>query len=400
MGPPIHTVLAAACASLICTVALAQPLGLPPVPIPSDNPQTPEKIALGDKLFNDKRFSSTGDVSCATCHDPKKAFTDSPLVTSEGINKLTGTRNAPTVINSAYFSLFFWDGRSPNMEDQAQHPIVNPVEMGLADHEPVLKIVRTDPEYVAAFRKVFSKEGEQVTMMEVQQAIASFERTLVSGDSPFDQWYYGKRENAVTDQVKRGFDVFLNKGRCVSCHTIEQDYALFTDNRFHNIGVGVNRIQSDIPTLVPAFLRAKTTIEAVDKAVLTDPKASELGRFAVTDALDELGSFKTSTLRNVAVTAPFMHDGSLQTLRDVVDHYNNGGITKKTDPVNDFLSGGIRPLDLTDDEISDLVAFLESLTSPQFAAQKAASLNPASCNVSTTQMAATATAAKTGGTAP
>lgn len=400
MGPPIHTVLAAACASLICTVALAQPLGLPPVPIPSDNPQTPEKIALGDKLFNDKRFSSTGDVSCATCHDPKKAFTDSPLVTSEGINKLTGTRNAPTVINSAYFSLFFWDGRSPNMEDQAQHPIVNPVEMGLADHEPVLKIVRTDPEYVAAFRKVFSKEGEQVTMMEVQQAIASFERTLVSGDSPFDQWYYGKRENAVTDQVKRGFDVFLNKGRCVSCHTIEQDYALFTDNRFHNIGVGVNRIQSDIPTLVPAFLRAKTTIEAVDKAVLTDPKASELGRFAVTDALDELGSFKTSTLRNVAVTAPFMHDGSLQTLRDVVDHYNNGGITKKTDPVNDFLSGGIRPLDLTDDEISDLVAFLESLTSPQFAAQKAASLNPASCNVSTTQMAATATPVKTGGTAP
>jgi cytochrome c peroxidase len=381
-------------------MAMAQPLGLPPVPIPSDNPQTPEKIALGDKLFNDKRFSSTGDVSCATCHDPKKAFTDSPLVTSEGINKLTGTRNAPTVINSAYFSLFFWDGRSPNMEDQAQHPIVNPVEMGLADHNPVLKVVRTDPEYVASFKKVFGKEGEQVTMKEVQQAIASFERTIVSGDSPFDQWYFGKKQDAVNDQVKRGFDVFLNKGRCVSCHTIEQNYALFTDNRFHNIGVGVNRIQSDIPTLVPAFLRAKTTIEAVDKAVLTDPKASELGRFAVTDAFDELGSFKTSTLRNIAVTAPFMHDGSLKTLRDVVDHYNNGGITKKTDPVNDFLSGGIRPLDLTDDEISDLVAFLESLTSPQFAAQKAASLNPASCNVSTTQMAAAATPVKTGGTAP
>jgi cytochrome c peroxidase len=400
MGPPIHTVLAGACASLICTMAMAQPLGLPPVPIPSDNPQTPEKIALGDKLFNDKRFSSTGDVSCATCHDPKKAFTDSPLVTSEGINKLTGTRNAPTVINSAYFSLFFWDGRSPNMEDQAQHPIVNPVEMGLADHNPVLKVVRTDPEYVASFKKIFGKEGEQVTMKEVQQAIASFERTIVSGDSPFDQWYFGKKQDAVNDQVKRGFDVFLNKGRCVSCHTIEQNYALFTDNRFHNIGVGVNRIQSDIPTLVPAFLRAKTTIEAVDKAVLTDPKASELGRFAVTDAFDELGSFKTSTLRNIAVTAPFMHDGSLKTLRDVVDHYNNGGITKKTDPVNDFLSGGIRPLDLTDDEISDLVAFLESLTSPQFAAQKAASLNPASCNVSTTQMAAAATPVKTGGTAP
>lgn len=389
MGPPIHAVLASGCASLICTIAMAQPLGLPPVPVPDNNPQTPEKIALGNKLFNDKRFSSTGDVSCATCHDPQKAFTDSPLVTSEGINKLTGTRNSPTVINSAYFSLLFWDGRSSDLEDQAQHPIVNPVEMGLADHEPVLKVVRTDPEYVAAFATVFGKRGEQVTMTEVQQAIASFERTIVSGDSPFDQWYYGKRQDAISAQAKRGFDVFLNKGRCVSCHTIEQDYALFTDNRFHNIGVGINRIQGDVGTLVPAFLKARASIEEVDKAVLTNPKVSELGRFAITDSLDELGSFKTSTLRNVAVTAPFMHDGSLATLRDVVEHYNNGGITRKTDPVNDFLSGGIRPLDLTEEEITDLVAFLETLTSPQFAAQKTASGTPLSCNVSTTQMAAT-----------
>lgn len=406
MGPPIHTVLMGACASFLCALALAQPLGLPPVPIPVSNPQTPEKIALGDKLFNDKRFSSTGDVSCATCHDPKKAFTDSPLVTSEGINKLTGTRNAPTVINSAYFTLFFWDGRSADLEDQAQHPIVNPVEMGLANHDPVLKIVRTDPEYVSAFRKVFSKEPAQVTMLEVQQAIASFERTIVSGDSPFDQWYFGKKQDAISEQAKRGFTVFLNKGRCVSCHTIEQDFALFTDNRFHNIGVGVNRIQADIGTFAPAFLRAKAAGTDVDKAVLTNPKASELGRFAVTDTLDEIGSFKTSTLRNVAVTAPFMHDGSLATLRDVVEHYNNGGITKKTDPVNDFLSGGIRPLELTEEEISDLVAFLETLTSPQFVAQKVASLNPASCNVSTTKLAATlppmktGTSLKTEGTAP
>lgn len=398
MGPPIHTVLAGACATFLSAIAFAQPLGLPPVPIPANNPQTPEKIALGDKLFNDKRFSSTGDVSCATCHDPAKAFTDSPLVTSEGINKLTGTRNAPTVINAAYYSLFFWDGRSADLEDQAQHPIVNPVEMGLANHDPVLDVVRTDPEYVAAFRKVFAKEPAQVTMLEVQQAMASFERTIVSGDSPFDQWYFGKQQDAISEQAKRGFDVFMNKGRCVSCHTIEQDHALFTDNRFHNIGVGVNRIQADIGQLAPAFLKAKAAGTDVDTAVLTNPKASELGRFAVTDTLDEIGSFKTSTLRNVAVTAPFMHDGSLATLRDVVEHYNNGGITKKTDPVNDFLSGGIRPLDLTDDEISDLVAFMETLTSPQFAAQKQASMNPASCNVSTASVAAT-TPVNVGGTA-
>jgi cytochrome c peroxidase len=392
MGPPIHSVRVAACATVFffAMAATAQPLGLPPVPIPADNPQTPDKIALGDKLFNDKRFSSTGDVSCATCHDPAKAFTDSPLVVSEGINKLRGTRNAPTVINSAYYKLFFWDGRSLDMEDQAQHPIVNPVEMGLVNHEPVLKIVRTDPDYVARFKKVFDKDGEQITMKEVQQAIASFERTIVSGDSPFDRWHYGGDEKAVSDQVKRGFNVFLTKGRCVSCHAMEHDYATFTDNRFHNIGVGINRIQDEVPKFAPAFLTAKAAGTDVDKAVLTNPKVSELGRFAVTEALDEIGAFKTSTLRNVAVTAPFMHDGSLQTLRDVVEHYNNGGVTNKNDRVNDFLSGGIRPLNLTDDEISDLVAFLESLTSPQFATQRAAA---ASCNVKTTTVASANTQA-------
>jgi cytochrome c peroxidase len=394
MGPPIHTVRVATCASILSgffmmasaftSSALAQPLGLPPLPVPPDNPQTPEKIALGEKLFNDTRFSSTGDVSCATCHDPTKAFTDSPLVTSEGINKLTGTRNAPTVVNAAYYKQLFWDGRSPDLEDQAQHPIVNPVEMGLPNHDPVLQVVRTDPDYVARFKKVFDKEGEQVTMKEVQQAIASFERTLIAGDSPWDRWYYGGEEDAISEQAKRGFNLFLTKGRCVSCHTIEQDYALFTDNRFHNIGVGVNRIQDEIPKFAPAFLTAKSAGTDVDKAVLTNPKVSELGRFAVTETLDEIGAFKTSTLRNVAVTAPFMHDGSLQTLRDVVEHYNNGGVTKKGDRVNDFLSGGIRPLNLTEEEISDLVAFMESLTSPQFAAQKAASANPVSCNVKTT----------------
>ncbi|MDY6944370.1 MAG: cytochrome c peroxidase [Pseudomonadota bacterium] len=374
------------------SAVLAQPLGLPPVPIPADNPQTPEKIALGDKLFNDKRFSSTGDVACSKCHDPAKAFTDGPLVTSEGINKLTGTRNSPTVINAAYFKLFFWDGRSIDMEDQAQHPMVNPVEMGLVNHDPVLKIVRTDPDYVARFKKVFSKQGEQVTMKEVQQAIASFERTIIAGDSPFDRWYYGGDQKAVNEQVKRGFNVFLTKGRCVSCHAMEQDYALFTDNRFHNIGVGVNRIQNEIPQFAPAFLTAKAAGTDVDKAVLTNPKVSELGRFAVTESLDEIGAFKTSTLRNVAVTAPFMHDGSLATLRDVVEHYNNGGVTPKGAPVNDFLSGGIRPLNLSEEEISDLVAFMEALTSPQFAAQKAASANPVSCNVKTPTVAASSPA--------
>ena len=362
----------AATAVLAADAATAKPpLGLPPVPIPADNPQTPEKVALGKKLFDDKRFSSTGEVSCATCHDEKKAFTDSPLRTSEGIKKggkaLTGTRNAPTVVNAAYFAAQFWDGRSPSLEDQSQHPFVNPVEMGLKDHQPILKIVRSDPEYVKAFEQVFGKKGPQVTMKEVKQAIGAFERTQVAGDSPFDRYFYGGESGALTDAQKRGFDLYVNKGRCVSCHVIEQTQALFTDNRFHNVGVGINDIQKDVPALAGEFLQAKATLAEVDVKVLGDKRTSELGRFAISRDFEGLGAFKTPTLRNVAVTAPYMHDGSLATLKDVVVHYNNGGVTKEGDPVNDFLSGGIRPLSLTDQEIDDLVSFMEALTSPEFA---------------------------------
>jgi len=344
------------------------PLGLPPAPVPADNPMSPQKIALGEKLFLDKRFSSTGEVSCATCHDAAKAFTDGPLSVSEGINKLTGTRNAPTVVNSAYMTTQFWDGRSPSLEDQALHPFVNPVEMGLKDHEPILQIVRSDPEYVTAFQGVFGKTGAAVTMTEVTQAIAAFERTKVAADSPFDRWRYAGDENALTPAQKRGFALFINEARCVSCHVVEQTQALFTDNRFHNIGVGINNIQTDVPALASEFLKAEATLSEVDVAVLTNKKTSEIGRFAVSRTFDDLGSFKTPTLRNVAATAPYMHDGSLKTLREAIVHYNNGGVTKQGDPVNDFLSGGIRPLNLTESQIDDLVAFMEALTSPEFAA--------------------------------
>jgi cytochrome c peroxidase len=347
------------------------PLGLPPLVVPEGNPQTPEKVALGQKLFEDKRFSSTGGVACASCHDAKKAFTDSPLATSEGIlvkgKALTGTRNAPTVVNAAYFTSMFWDGRSADLEDQAQHPFLNPVEMNLPSHAGILKVARTDPAYVKAFQQVFGKSGNQITMKEVTQAIAAFERTQISGNSPFDRYFYGGEPNALTEQQKRGFDLFVNKGRCVSCHVIEQTSALFTDNRFHNIGVGINGIQNDVPALAGEFLKAKATLAEVDKKVLADKRTSELGRFAISRAFEGLGGFKTSTLRNVAVTSPYMHDGSIKTLRDVVVHYNNGGVTKEGDPVNDFLSSGIRPLLLTEPEIDDLVAFMEALTSPEFA---------------------------------
>lgn len=339
-------------------------LGLPPVPIPENNPQTPAKIALGDKLFHDQRFSIDGTVSCANCHDDGKAFTDN-LPVSVGHSGKTGTRNAPTVLNAAFYHSQFWDGREPDLESQAKQPFINPVEHGLPNHDPILDIVRSDPDYQQSFQEVFEVEGDAVTIDHVVQAIASFERTLVTGNSPFDRFYFKGETDAMSDAQIRGFNLFIGQGRCVSCHVIEQDNATFTDSRFHNIGIGIDSIESDIPTLTKAFLEAKNQDKDVDIMVLTDPKSSELGRFAVTDELNKIGAFKTPTLRNVELTAPYMHDGSLKTLREVIVHYNNGGVAEASARVNDFLSGGIRPLNLTGTQIDDLVEFMKALTSPK-----------------------------------
>lgn len=341
-------------------------LGLPPLKVPADNPITKEKIALGDKLYNDKRFSSTGKIACMTCHDPKKGFTDN-LRVSKGIKDLTGTRNSPTVFNAAYMTTQFWDGRSPSLEDQAQHPITNPVEMGLPNHDPVMKIVKEDPAYVAAFKAAFNVEPKDIVLDHVLKAIATFERTQVGGNSRFDRWYFNG-EKTLNEREQRGFNVFIGNGRCVSCHTVEHTTALFTDNKFHNIGVGINRVPAaDIDKLVGEFLKADYSKEVVDKKVLTDKKTSEIGRVAVTQQMVDIGNFKTPTLRNIALTAPYMHDGSLKTLEEVVEHYNRGGKSSDAEKITPYLSGGIRPLNLTATEKADLVAFMKSLNSAKLA---------------------------------
>lgn len=356
-------VVAAALAGPATSALAAAPLGLPPVPIPADNPQTQAKIELGDTLFHDPRFSADGKVSCSTCHDRAKGFTDN-LRVSKGFNDLTGTRNAPTVLNSAYLTTLFWDGREPDLEGQSKQPPINPVEGGLPDHRPIIDILRTDPAYVKAFREVFDVAPEDITIDHYAKAIASFERTLIAGDSPFDRFFYGGDPEAMSEAAIRGFRVFTGQGRCVSCHTVEQTQALFTDNRFHNIGVGFKRIRGKENDIAAKFLAAKQGGADVDVTVLTDPDASELGRFAVSEDLTTVGAFKTSTLRNVDLTAPYMHDGSLKTLEDVVDFYNNGGREDENDPTSEFLSGGIRPLNLSDGQKADLVEFMKALTSP------------------------------------
>ena len=236
--------------------------------------------------------------------------------------------------------------------------------MGLKDHEPILEIVRTDPEYAELFKNVFSKTGDQITMTEVKQALATFQRTLIGGNSPFDRYYFGGDKEAMSPAAIRGFQIYIGQGRCVSCHLIEQTQALFTDNRFHMIGVSANQMPQDLDELSAAVKDVKE--RGTDIAVLSNPKTSSLGRYAVTRDLTDIGAFKTSTLRNIELTAPYMHDGSVKSLEEVVQFYNNGGRLNETDPLPELLSGGIRPLNLTKEQQADLVEFLKALTSPQF----------------------------------
>ena len=307
-------------------VEIKAPLGLPPVPVPADNPLTAETIELGRRLYYDPQLSSDGSVSCATCHSPQAGFAD-PKPVSEGVGKKTGTRNSPTVLNSAYFAVQFWDGRSPSLEKQAEGPVQNPVEMANT-LTAVEKRLSADPVYREQFAKAFGPGP--ITYEKVEKCIAAFERTVISGNSPFDRWKYGHDEKAVGDDVKRGFVVFTakDKGNCAACHLIGEDHALFTDNKFHNIGVGV------------------------EMGEIKDP-----GLFAVTNKESDRGLFKTPSLRNVALTAPYMHDGSLKNLKEAMDFYIGAGNS------NPNLDKQIHVLDfLTGQERSDLLAFLNSLT--------------------------------------
>ena len=307
-------------------VQITTPLGLPPVVSPADNPPTAETIALGRKLYYDPILSVDNTVSCASCHHPDHGFSDG-LQVSTGVNGKTGTRNSPTVFNSAYFATQFWDGRASSLEAQAEGPVQNPVEMAHT-LRGVEQRLMADPEYRALFKQAFG--SDVITYQMVEKAIATFERTVISGNSPFDRYYYGHDSKAMNESAIRGFKVFssADKGNCSACHVISQDYALFTDNKFHNIGVGVE-----------------------------DQQPTDLGRFQVTKTDPDRGAFKTPSLRNVALTAPYFHDGSLKTLKDVVDYYigagNSNPYMDKQIHVLDFLSG---------QERADLVAFLEALT--------------------------------------
>jgi cytochrome c peroxidase len=347
----------------------APPLGIDGVAwttiyVPVGNEVTPDRIALGRKLYFDTRLSKDGTVACATCHDVSRGFTDHRSV-SEGIGDQLGQRSAPTAMNAAFMQSMFWDGRAPTLEEQAKLPILNPVEMGHPDAASAMAAVVADPAYKELFQKAY---GRAPNYDDVGRAIASFERTLVFLDAPFDH-YAGGDTKAISASAQRGMDLFNGKARCVSCHMINSSNPLGTDNLFHNIGVSARKQNfEELAKQGLAAIQQNSDQQALDKLAL-QTNLGELGRFLVSRQRQDIGAFKTEQLRNVGLTAPYMHDGSLRTLWDVMDHYNKGGET------NAFLDGGIEPLNLSEAEINDVVAFLFTLTDKRFAQQNEAAFH-------------------------
>jgi cytochrome c peroxidase len=301
------------------------PLGLPPLPVPRDNPPTAASIALGRALFYDKHLSQDDSLACASCHNPQSYFTDRQRL-SKGIGGLS-LRNAPTVMNAAYLPFQFWDGRALTLEEQSASPIADPLEMS-QPHNVSVKKIAAGIEYKGMFAKAFG--SEDVTIGRIENALASFERTLLSGDSPFDRYQYGGDQAALTLPQARGLAVFLdpNKGNCVACHTVRPHDALFTDGKFHNTGEGVGDLD----------------------------QFSDIGRYHETKVKTDTGAFKTPTLRNVAETGPYMHDGRLKALKEVVDFYAGGGNS------NLYLDPEMKKIHLNATDREDLVAFMQSLT--------------------------------------
>ncbi len=335
-------------------------LGLPPVPVPEGNPQTPEKITLGRHLFEDNRFSSDGTVSCSSCHQEAKAFTDG-LRVAQGIKRLEGTRNAPTVVNAAFYTSLFLDGRRDSLETQALDPLLNPIEHGLPNHRVIVDVIRNDAVYLGLFKQAFGIDPDAITIEHAAKAIASYERTLISGNSPFDSYFFGGDKTALSKSAARGLNIFRRKGNCANCHEITWNQALFTDNQFYNLGVGFVRINDKMLAFTEAVKSNPADLNATINVFFDRNQRSELGRFPVTRFIQDLGKFRTPTLRNIERTAPYMHDGSQKTLEDVVEYYDRGG------DKNPFLDPAIFPLKFTDQEKADLVSFLKALTSPEFA---------------------------------
>jgi cytochrome c peroxidase len=315
-------------------------------------------VALGRALFFERRLSANGTLSCAMCHVPEQAFTANELRTSVGMEGVSLRRNAPSLFNVAYVQHLFHDGRAGSLEAQAVMPMLHPDEMANPTLASVVSRLSTWPEYRVLFRRAYG--SARVTARRMAAALAAFQRTLLAADSPFDRWRYGNEADAITPQQRRGFELFVAQG-CSACHVVGEHDALFTDQRFHNVGVQMRseaKRHRDLRVeLIPGFDAVMTPDELRRVGV---PDASDLGRQEVTMQASDARAFRTPSLRNVALTAPYMHDGSFDTLEEVLDHYMAGGWP--ADPGQDPRIG---PLPISRDDRDAILAFLRSLTSPK-----------------------------------
>ena len=330
---------------------------------PPDNPITDAKAKLGDLIFDEKRVSVDNSVACNTCHSPRNGFT-THTETSRGAYDQIGKRNAPSILNAMFYQSMFWDGRTSTLEEQAKLPILNPIEMGQKDPKDVVAKLAAIPEFVQAFQEVF---GHPVNWEDMGKALAAFERTRLSTEAPFDRFLHGD-EKALNASQRRGWALFTGKARCGTCHTYDPALPLFGDNRFHNTGAAAHK--PDFNKLATSAARSTQANNqaAIDKLAL-ETDDSELGRFLVTRKREDIGAFKTPFLRDVLLTAPYMHAGSLETLWDVIEFFNKGGER------NPFLDAEMKPLGLTETEVDDLVNFLGALTSDRFAELRNAELD-------------------------
>ncbi len=330
------------------------PLGLPAIPVPDNNPISNEKIALGRKLFFDRRLSLNNTFSCAMCHIPEQGFTSNEMATAVGIEGRTVRRNSPTIYNVAYLTRLFHDGREYTLEQQAWAPLLAHNEMANPSIGYVLEKIRHLPDYQGRFQQAFD---EDVNMLNLGQAIASYQRLLVSGNSAFDRWYYGGDKNALSKQARKGFRLFTGKAQCRQCHTINKKYAVFTDNQLHNTGVGYRKTMSaskkqKVQLAPGVFVEVEQSI--INSVAELQP--NDLGLYGISQQPEDLWKYRTPTLRNIVLTAPYMHDGSFETLKEVIHFYNQGGFANKN------LDKLIRPLNLTEQEMLQLEAFFNALT--------------------------------------
>jgi len=338
---------------------LAGSLGLPALEAPPDNPITPGKVALGRTLFFDRRLSPNGTMSCGMCHIPEQGFAATELATPVGIEGRSVRRNAPTLLNVGYQRRLFHDGREGSLEDQIWGPLLAANEMGNPSIGHVVERIRSLRDYDGRFEAAF---GGGVSAQRIGAAIASYERTLVAGDSRFDRWRYGGDASALTEIERRGFELFGGKARCSACHTVGEHSALFTDHGFHNTGIGWRR-GPPIPerTRVELAPGVFADLERRVIASFAEPPAGDVGRYEITRDPKDRWAYKTPSLRNAALTAPYMHDGSLSTLEAVIEFYDRGGIE------NPEKSPLVVPLRLTAGERAALAAFLRALTGSRVA---------------------------------